>query len=103
MRLDSGQLGVLATVQYRPRLSQGSRADRRAALQEAFASAVAPILQRIGGDWDPDSVNVSAQTVKVLIPYDSYGKVEGELPPGSFRIDELLDRQVVQEAAGGAA
>jgi hypothetical protein len=95
VRSGTGEVGVLVSFQYRPALASGSRDDRRRELMEHFSGELAPVVDRLGGALDPATLSVSGQTLLGLVPPDHLDDVKKALEPEQFRMDVVVDQQVV--------
>ncbi len=92
--LPSGETGVRVTLQHTPRLTESSRADRRAFLDRRL-SQIAKRLAATGCRVEIESLSVSGQTVEAVIPIDQYDEIEDQMKDEQIRLDVLMDRSIV--------
>lgn len=95
MELGDGRDGVKVSVQYTPKLYQQSRRFRRAELTRAFERA-ADEIEGYGAKFNLDTISVSGQTVEVIVPTECFDSIADELRKEEYRIDLLVDRQVLE-------
>jgi hypothetical protein len=92
--LPSGETGVRVTLQHTPRLTESSRAGRRAFLDRRF-SQIGKSLSTVGCRVEIETVSVSSQTVEAVIPIDQFSPIEDRLKDEHIRLDVLMDRSIV--------
>lgn len=92
--LESGAKGVRVSLQCPGAPAPGSRAERRASLEQQFAT-IAEGLTSKGARVDLDTISVSAQTVEAVLPVDGYDDVKHDLEQNGIRVDPVVDRQIV--------
>jgi hypothetical protein len=100
VELPGGAEGIRVSIQYVPRLTGLSWQARESALQAEFAK-LSSQLAASSAEIVPQSLSVSGQTIKVVLPTDAYDRLPGELDPAVFRIDAIIDRDVELGGAGG--
>jgi hypothetical protein len=84
------------TIQYKPTF-EGSRDARRAKLFSQFGELEHSSLGGLQCDLDWQSLSTSGQTIVATLPVCMVGKLKSRLEHISYRVDEIVDRQVVQE------
>lgn len=92
-RLPNGQDGVRVSLQYRSRLTSGSRSDRRDLLKQAFEDIAKDIVSD-GAEVDLDSISVSGQTVEAILPVTQYDDITDKLNQQNVRVDLVEERQI---------
>ncbi len=92
--LESGAKGVRVSLQCPGAPSPGSRAERRASLEQQF-STIADNLASKGARVEMGTISVSAQTVEAVLPVDDYDDVKHDLEENGIRVDPVVDRQIV--------
>ena len=92
--LPSGVQGVRVSIQYLPRMSKGSRSERRALLEGRFRQIAGGLIGD-GGMIEFDTLSVSGQCLEAVVPINHYDQIEHRLREKNIRIDVLIDRQVV--------
>ena len=93
-KLDRGLRGVRVSLQSQGALPAGSRAERRACLEEHFAK-IAETLAGAGARVDLGTISVSGQTVEAVLPVDDYDDMKRRLEDEGIRVDPVIDRQIV--------
>lgn len=92
-RLPNGQDGVRVSLQYRSRLTSGSRSSRRDLLKQTFEDIAKDIVSD-GAEVDLNSLSVSGQTVEAILPVDQYDDITDKLNQQNIRVDLVQERQV---------
>lgn len=92
--LDRGGRGIRVSLQTPEALPPGTRAERRACLQERF-SELANALGPQGARVELDTLSVSAQSVEAVLPVDHYDDLKHNLEHDGIRVDPVIERNIV--------
>jgi hypothetical protein len=94
VEMGEGRQGVHVSLQYQPRLSEGSRAERRDVLKQRFEE----VRRRLPANditINMESLSVSAQMVEAVLDFNQYDSLVERLKESHIRVDPLIDREIV--------